>query len=46
LRRLTHGPNTIVSSYHGYSLNDYYFYTKAHDDKCTVQNSGVTLVAQ
>ena len=22
------------------------FYTKAHDNNCTVQNSGVTLVAQ
>ena len=36
----------IVLSYRGYFINDYYFYTKAHDDKCIVQNSGVTLMAQ
>ena len=40
LRWLAHGPHMIVSSYCEYSINGYYFYTKAHDD---IQN-GVTLV--
>ena len=43
---LAHVPHTDVFSYRGYYTNDYYFYTKTYDDKCTVQNSGVTLVAQ
>jgi len=46
LRWLAHGSHTIVSSYHRYSINGYCFYTKAHDDKYIVQNSGVILVAQ
>jgi len=35
-----------VVSYSGYFTNGYYFYTKTLDDRSTVQNSGVTLVAQ
>jgi len=35
-----------VLSHSGYSTNGYYFYTKAHNDRCIVQNSGMTLVAQ
>jgi len=46
LRWLAHGPRTNVFSYHGYYTTGYYFYTEAHDDKCTVQNSRVTLMAQ
>ena len=46
LRWLAHGSRTNVLSYRGYLTNGYYFYTKAHDNNCTVQNSGVTLVAQ
>jgi len=32
--------------YCGYYTNSYYFYTKTHDDKCTVHNSGVTLLVK
>ena len=34
----------IVSSYCGYSINGYYFYTKAYNDKC--MSNGVNLVTQ
>ena len=46
LRWLAHGPRTDVLSYSGYLTNSYYFYTKAQDNNCTVQNSTVILVAQ
>nr|GFB89131.1 hypothetical protein [Tanacetum cinerariifolium] len=34
-----------VLQYQGYGINRYTFYTKKQDDKSTVQNSGVTLMA-
>ncbi|GJY70799.1 uncharacterized protein Tco_0474502 [Tanacetum coccineum] len=34
-----------VFHYQGYDINGYTFYTKKQDEKSTVQNSGVTLVA-
>ncbi|GKB58305.1 uncharacterized protein Tco_0914491 [Tanacetum coccineum] len=34
-----------VFQYQGYDINGYTFYTKQQDEKSTVQNSGVTLVA-
>ncbi|GJV99674.1 transposon protein, CACTA, En/Spm sub-class [Tanacetum coccineum] len=34
-----------VLQYQGYEINRYTFYTKQKDDKSTVQNSGVTLIA-
>ncbi|GJZ67714.1 ulp1 protease family, C-terminal catalytic domain-containing protein [Tanacetum coccineum] len=34
-----------VLQYQGYDINRYTFYTKQQDDKSTVQNSGVTLIA-
>ena len=34
-----------VLQYQGYDINGYTFYTKQQDDKSTMQNSGVTLVA-
>nr|GEV46270.1 hypothetical protein [Tanacetum cinerariifolium] len=34
-----------VLQYQGYDINGYTFYTKKQDDKSTVQNSGVTLIA-
>ena len=34
-----------VLEYQGYDINGYTFYTKQQDDKSTVQNSGVTLIA-
>ena len=46
LRWLAHGPRMDVVSYRGYPSNGYCFYIKGHDDRCIVQNSGVTLVAQ
>jgi hypothetical protein len=35
-----------VLSYSAYAINGYTFYTKEQDDKSTMQNSGVTLVAE
>ena len=46
LRWLAHGPRTNVLSYCVYLTNGYHFYTIVYDDWCTVQNSGMTLVAQ
>ena len=43
---LAHGPRTDILSYHRYYTNGYCFYTKEHNDKCTVQNSEVILVVQ
>nr|GFB39836.1 hypothetical protein [Tanacetum cinerariifolium] len=34
-----------VLKYQGYDINGYTFYTKKQDDKSTIQNSGVTLIA-
>nr|GEZ84189.1 hypothetical protein [Tanacetum cinerariifolium] len=34
-----------VLQYQGYNINGYTFYTKKQDDKSTVQNGGVTLIA-
>ncbi|GJZ50345.1 hypothetical protein Tco_0604535 [Tanacetum coccineum] len=34
-----------VLQYQGYDINGYTFYTKQQDDKSTVKNSGVTLIA-
>nr|GEU30037.1 ulp1 protease family, C-terminal catalytic domain-containing protein [Tanacetum cinerariifolium] len=34
-----------VLQYQGYDINGYTFYTKQQDDKSTVQNNGVTLIA-
>ncbi|KAK7308273.1 hypothetical protein VNO77_41875 [Canavalia gladiata] len=46
LRRLASGPSVHVISYSGYLINGYTFYTKEQDSQSTMQNSGVTLVAQ
>ena len=35
-----------VLYYCGYDINRYFFYIKGYDDKSTLQNSKVTLVAQ
>ena len=32
--------------YRSHYTNGYYFYTKAHDDKCIVQSNELTSVAQ
>lgn len=46
LRWLANGPSLHVFSYTGYVINGYTFYTKEQDDQTTMQNSGVTLVAE
>lgn len=39
------GPNFKVKAYEGYDINGYTFYTQRKDDKCAVQNCGVTVIA-
>ncbi|XP_057418249.1 uncharacterized protein LOC130712428 [Lotus japonicus] len=46
LKWLSRGPSMHVFNYNGYVINDYTFYTEAQDDRSTMQNSGVTLVAR
>ena len=46
LQRLAQGPNFDVFTFFGYDINNYSFYTKSQDDKSTMQNSGVMVVAQ
>ncbi|KAK9049104.1 hypothetical protein SSX86_031930 [Deinandra increscens subsp. villosa] len=43
--RLAQGPDFRVTSYQGYDINGYTFYTKDQDEKSTTQNSGVTVIA-
>ncbi|KAL5179867.1 hypothetical protein HKD37_01G001093 [Glycine soja] len=43
LRKLADGPKRNVITWQGYDINKYSFYTKAQDDKSTIQNNGVTL---
>ena len=45
IRWLAWGPEWNVATYEGYDMNGYTFYTKRRDDKSTMQNSGVTLIA-
>jgi len=46
LRNLADGPKRNVITWQGYDINKYSFYTKAQDEKSTMQNSGVTLSAE
>ena len=46
LRCLAYGPSLHVFSHSAYSINGYTFYTKEQDDKSTMQNSGVTVLAE
>ncbi|KAI5443899.1 hypothetical protein KIW84_012516 [Lathyrus oleraceus] len=46
LRCLAYGPSFHVFSYSAYAINGYTFYTKEQDDKSTMQNNGVTVVAE
>ena len=39
------GPNLNVSTWKGYDINNYSFYTKSQDDKSSVQNSGLSVEA-
>jgi len=43
LRKLVDGPKRNVITWQGYDINKYSFYTKAQDEKSTMQNSGVTF---
>ncbi|KAL9247458.1 hypothetical protein vseg_020889 [Gypsophila vaccaria] len=45
LRQLANRPNINILSYEGYDINGFYFYTSRQDEKSTMQNSGVTVVA-
>ncbi|XP_074298242.1 uncharacterized protein LOC141629077 [Silene latifolia] len=45
VRWLAHGPSFHVLTYQGYDVNGYSFYTKDQDDRSTMQNSGVALMA-
>ena len=45
VERLGEGPRCVVRSYQGYDINGYTFYTQMQDEKSTMQNSGVTLIA-
>jgi len=46
LRWLANGPTFQVFSYIAYMINGYTFCTKERDNQSTMQNSGVTLVAE
>jgi len=46
LRWLSNGLTFQVFSYTAYMINGYTFYTKERDNQSTMQNSGVTLVAE
>ena len=43
LRKLADGPKRNAITWKGYNINKYSFYTKAQDEKSTMQISGVTL---
>jgi hypothetical protein len=45
LRNLAEGPLFTVTSYQGYDINGYTFYTLAQDQKSIYQNSGVRIDA-
>ncbi|XP_074336175.1 uncharacterized protein LOC141673340 [Apium graveolens] len=45
LKWLAYGPNMPLSSFQGYDVNGYSFYTQHQDNKSTVQNSGISVEA-
>ena len=45
VEKLGGGPDCRVKTYQGYDIHGYTFYTKDRDQKSTMQNSGVTVVA-
>ncbi|XP_074321844.1 uncharacterized protein LOC141659024 [Apium graveolens] len=45
LKWLAYGPNMALSSFQGYDVNGYSFYTQHQDNKNTVQNSGISVEA-
>jgi Transposase family tnp2/Domain of unknown function (DUF4218)/Domain of unknown function (DUF4216) len=42
---LARGPSSEISTFQGYQINGYTFYTRAQDNKSTNQNSGVRIDA-
>jgi hypothetical protein len=45
IKRLTAGPSSQVTSWQGYDINGYLFYTTTKDKKTMSQNSGVLIEA-
>ncbi|KAL8096320.1 hypothetical protein AgCh_037326 [Apium graveolens] len=45
LKWLAYGPNMPLSSFQGYDVNGYSFYTQHQDNKSTAQNSGISVEA-
>jgi hypothetical protein len=45
IKRLATGPSSQVTSWQGYDINGYLFYTAAKDKKTMSQNSGVRIEA-
>ena len=45
IKRLAAGPSSQVTSWQGYDINGYLFYTTAKDKKTVSQNSGVRIEA-
>ena len=45
IKRLAAGPSSQVTSWQGYDINGYLFYTVAKDKKIVSQNSGVRIAA-
>ena len=45
IKRLAAGPSSQVTSWQGYDINGYLFYTAAKDKKTVSQNSGIRIEA-
>ena len=45
IKKLAAGPSSQVTSWQGYDINGYLFYTAAKDKKTVSQNSGVRIAA-
>ncbi|KAL6225264.1 hypothetical protein ACLB2K_004115 [Fragaria x ananassa] len=45
IRWMSAGPNNVVATFSGYKVNGVEFYTKQQDNMRSVQNNGVSLVA-
>jgi hypothetical protein len=43
IKRIAAGPSSQVTSWQGYDINGYLFYTAAKDKKTVSQNSGVRI---
>ena len=43
---LSRGPNTLVTCFKGYIINEFRFHTKVYEEKRKTQNSGVVVVVE